>query len=94
MPESFPDHFSEIAESYATSRPRYPAELFVWLSGLVQRRKLVWECAAGSGQATLGLAAIFERVIATDASDHLEASEKAHYEPYFTRQNPIPDKVK
>jgi hypothetical protein len=32
--------------------------------------------------------------IGRDASDHLEASEKASYEPYFTRQNLIPDKVK
>ena len=78
MPESFPDHFSEIAETYAASRPRYPAELFVWLASLVQRRNLAWECAAGSGQATLDLAAIFERVIATDASAAQLAQAPAH----------------
>jgi len=32
--------------------------------------------------------------VATDASDNRQASGKANYEPYFTRQNTIPDKVK
>ena len=32
--------------------------------------------------------------VATDASDNRQASGKAKYEPYFTRQNTIPDKVK
>jgi hypothetical protein len=32
-------------------------------------------------------------VVARDTSDSLQSSGKSVYEPYFTRQNPIPDKV-
>jgi len=65
---SFADHFSESAESYARYRPGYPPALFDWLASLCERRSLAWDCATGSGQAAIGLAAHFARVIATDAS--------------------------
>ena len=42
--------------------------LFEWLSSLCARRELAWDCATGSGQAAVGLAAHFARVVATDAS--------------------------
>jgi SAM-dependent methyltransferase len=70
----FADYFSSVAAGYATYRPGYPDALFDWLATLPSRRELAWDCAAGSGQATIGLAARFQRVIATDASpDQLEA---------------------
>ncbi|MEO7085212.1 MAG: class I SAM-dependent methyltransferase [Gemmatimonadaceae bacterium] len=62
------DHFSSIAASYATFRPKYPPSLFERLSALVQRRGLAWDCAAGTGQATLDLAGWFDRVIGSDVS--------------------------
>jgi SAM-dependent methyltransferase len=61
--------FSRIAASYAASRPRYPAELFDWLASVVARRELAWDAATGNGQAALGLATHFDRVIATDRSE-------------------------
>ena len=64
----YADHFSSLATRYAQCRPGYPEELFGYLAGLVARRELAWDCAAGSGQATLPLAARFRRVVATDAS--------------------------
>jgi len=64
----FSDHFSGVARHYAAFRPRYPQALFDWLATLPAQRGLAWDCAAGSGQATVDLAARFERVIATDAS--------------------------
>ena len=64
----FPDHFSATAEDYARYRPRYPAQLYEFLASLCQRRELAWDCGTGSGQAALGLAAHFQRVVATDAS--------------------------
>lgn len=64
----YTDHFSGLAPAYATCRPTYPAELFAYLAGLTQRHELAWDCAAGSGQATLPLARWFGRVVATDAS--------------------------
>jgi SAM-dependent methyltransferase len=66
--ESYADHFSRLAPAYASCRPAYPDELFTYLAGLVARRDLAWDCAAGSGQATLPLARRFRRVVATDAS--------------------------
>ena len=71
MAPSFPDPFSPIAACYADFRPRYPSALFDHLASLVPisaSPSTVWDCAAGSGQATLDLAKRFPCVIATDAS--------------------------
>ncbi|HVT59142.1 MAG TPA: class I SAM-dependent methyltransferase [Thermoanaerobaculia bacterium] len=62
------DHFSGHAADYAAYRPGYPPALFHLLAGLPRRRALAWDCGTGNGQAATGLAAHFERVIATDAS--------------------------
>lgn len=66
-PPRAPD-FSPLAERYARGRPRYPPELFAWLATLVERRDLAWDCATGNGQAAVGLAERFDRVVATDVS--------------------------
>jgi SAM-dependent methyltransferase len=66
---SFSDHFSGIAASYASYRPRYPAALFSWLAGLAPDQERAWDCGTGSGQAAEGLAAHFELVAATDPSE-------------------------
>lgn len=68
MSFSFPDHFSGVAARYADFRPRYPANLYDYLATLVPGDATVWDCAAGSGQATVALSARFRHVIATDAS--------------------------
>ena len=62
------DHFSRVAASYASCRPTYPEELFDYLAGLVHRRRLAWDCCAGTGQATIPLASRFDAVVATDLS--------------------------
>jgi SAM-dependent methyltransferase len=64
----YADHFSRLASGYRECRPEYPAELFGYLASLTSRRELAWDCAAGSGQATIPLALHFRRVVATDAS--------------------------
>ena len=66
--EALSDHFSPVAASYAACRPRYPEQLFDYLAALAPRRTLAWDCAAGTGQATLPLASRFETVVATDIS--------------------------
>ena len=68
MHSTFNDHFAPVSTHYACFRPTYPEALFVWLAATVPARELAWDCAAGSGQATLDLARHFTRVIATDAS--------------------------
>jgi SAM-dependent methyltransferase len=64
----FKDHFSDVASSYATFRPQYPQTLFDWLASLTRRHDLAWDCACGSGQASLPLASRFKQVVASDAS--------------------------
>ena len=71
----FHDHFSIVAKRYADFRPHYPAALFDYLATLVPRASLVWDCAAGNGQATIDLAARFKKITATDASaDQISAA--------------------
>ncbi len=64
----FKDHFSRQAKDYVRYRPRYPKELFAYLSSLCPEHHTAWDCATGNGQAALGLTKYFELVIATDAS--------------------------
>lgn len=68
MSPAFSDHFSGVAGAYAEFRPRYPDRLFEWLAAAAPARERAWDCATGSGQAAVALAALFERVVATDAS--------------------------
>lgn len=60
--------FSRVSGEYAVSRPLYPPELFAWLASCVDHREAAWDSATGNGQAALGLANHFTRVIATDVS--------------------------
>ena len=75
---AFADHFSSVADGYARSRPRYPEALFDWLATLPARRALAWDVGTGNGQAALGLARHFARVIATDASAAQLAAAAPH----------------
>src|SRR4249919_1013204 len=64
----FKDHFSGHAAAYAQARPTYPAELFAWLASQCPRHELVWDAGCGNGQASVALAAHFQRVFASDPS--------------------------
>jgi SAM-dependent methyltransferase len=66
--KAFSDHFGSVSASYAKFRPTYPSALFDWLVSVVPAHDAVWDCACGSGQASVDLAARFTRVVATDAS--------------------------
>lgn len=68
QPASPRDYFSSQAAEYARYRPSYPPVLFDFVAGLTTRHSVVWDCATGSGQAVAGLAARFDRVVATDMS--------------------------
>jgi SAM-dependent methyltransferase len=65
---SFKDHFSSHAALYAKYRPDYPPELYAYLAALTAHRDIALDCATGSGQAAVGLAKHFSRVVATDGS--------------------------
>jgi SAM-dependent methyltransferase len=65
---TFKDHFSGHADAYARYRPDYPAALYRFLAAEAPDHGRAWDCATGNGQAAIGLAPFFERIIATDAS--------------------------
>ena len=75
-----PDHgwFDAVADSYRSCRPGYPRALFRWLADLAPGRQCCWDAACGSGQASIGLAAEFERVEASDLSPAQIAAAPAH----------------
>ena len=75
---AFKDHFSKQAADYAKFRPRYPPELFEYLGSVAPSRALAWDCGTGNGQAAVGLASVFDRVIATDASEKQIANAQSH----------------
>ena len=75
---SYADHFSALAQDYASRRPHYPGDLFEYLSSVCPRHELAWDCAAGSGQATIPLARHFRHIVATDASQAMLAQAPSH----------------
>jgi len=79
----YKDHFSRQAADYAKFRPRYPQELFNYLGTTAPSRQLAWDCGTGNGQAAVRLASVFDRVIATDASEkqiaNAEPQERVEY---------------
>lgn len=94
MPER-PD-YSKVAATYGTSRPKYPRELFAWLASVAPRHDAAWDTATGSGQAAIGLAADFRRVIATDVSEaqlrHAEPHERVDYRVASAEDSGLPDR--
>jgi len=75
---TFKDHFSRQAADYAKFRPGYPQELFAYLRGIAPSRQLAWDCGTGNGQAALALATVFDRVLATDASEKQISRAQSH----------------
>ena len=65
-------------QSYRLSRPTYPRSLFEFLALVAPSHRCAWDCGTGSGQAAIGLARIFDQVLATDISDDQLASAIAH----------------
>jgi SAM-dependent methyltransferase len=74
----FNDHFSGHAADYAAYRPTYPPALFELLAALPRHRGLALDCATGNGQAAIGLAEKFDRVLAIDASREQLANARRH----------------
>jgi hypothetical protein len=62
------DHFSGVSTGYAEFRPRYPHALFEFIASIAPNHQRVWDCGAGSGQASVDLAESFREVIASDLS--------------------------
>ena len=88
-------HFSAQAKFYAEFRPDYPAALVEFIADSVPEHNLAWDCGTGSGQAAVGLAEPFDRVIATDISPEQIANAKPHnkveYRVAAAEQSKLPD---
>ena len=52
--------------------------MFEYLGTVAPSRKLAWDCGTGNGQAAVGLASLFDRVLATDASEKQIAKADQH----------------
>lgn len=92
---SFKDHFSTQSAIYRVARPRYAPELFAWLAAQAPGRALAWDAGCGTGQASVGLAAEFGRVIATDPSAaqiaQAEAAPNIEYRVERAEQSTLED---
>ncbi|MGP8215728.1 MAG: class I SAM-dependent methyltransferase [Bacteroidia bacterium] len=66
---NFKDNFSKQSDIYVKYRPHYPAELYSYLSSLTEEHKIAWDCGTGNGQAAIGLAPFYNKIIATDPSE-------------------------
>jgi hypothetical protein len=44
------DHFSALAPTYATFRPRYPCNLYHFLYENISQFQCAWDCGTGNGQ--------------------------------------------
>lgn len=60
--------FEDKADLYASSRPKYPKELFDFIASIARSHDEAWDCATGNGQAAVGLARDFSTIEATDIS--------------------------
>ena len=72
------DNFSAVSSQYAAFRPSYPRGLYEWLAREVPRHEVAWDCACGTGQASIDLVECCTHVIATD----LSASQLQMAEPH------------
>ena len=94
MEPTFKDYFSSKSHAYAQFRPNYPASLYAYLASVSPHHELAWDCATGTGQAALGLAPYFDRIIATDASAnqiaHARADPKISYQVAPAEKTSIP----
>jgi ubiquinone/menaquinone biosynthesis C-methylase UbiE len=77
-PQRFHNYFGPQAGRYAEIRPRYPASLFQFLAIAAAGTRLAWDCGTGNGQAAVGLARRFARVLGTDPSEDMLAHAIAH----------------
>jgi SAM-dependent methyltransferase len=75
---TFKDLFSGHAADYARFRPTYPPELFAWLAEVSPARDLAVDAGSGNGQAAVGLAEHFDRVIGIEPSGEQLAHAAAH----------------
>ncbi|MBD5770037.1 class I SAM-dependent methyltransferase [Marinomonas colpomeniae] len=85
----------QSSTTYSKTRPMYPAELYYWLSQQASPSSTVWDCACGTGQASVDLAVYFDRVEASDISESQVAAATPHrnvnYQVFPAEKTTYPD---
>jgi ubiquinone/menaquinone biosynthesis C-methylase UbiE len=76
--EHFQNHFGPRARRYVEYRPRYPRALFHYLATQTNDNRSAWDVGTGNGQAAVGIAERWARVLATDPSDEMIAEAIEH----------------
>jgi SAM-dependent methyltransferase len=93
---TFKDHFSDRSALYAAFRPLYPDSLIDTIARLPAGHRLALDCGTGSGQAAVGLARHFDRVVATDSSReqlrHAISHAKIDYRCAAAEESGLPDR--
>ena len=83
--------------NYSRTRPMYPPEFYYWLFQQVSSSKVAWDCACGTGQVALDLAAYFEQVEASDISEsQINAASphrRIHYQVSPAERTPYADQT-
>jgi SAM-dependent methyltransferase len=91
----FKDNFSKQSGIYARFRPQYPPELYTYLASLTTQHETAWDCGTGNGQAAIGLAELYQHIIATDPSEQQIANAFSHpnitYKVEKAEETSIPD---
>ena len=87
----YTDLFSRQASIYAKFRPSYPAELFQFLVSVCNGNELAVDCGAGNGQASNGIAKMFDNVFALDPS--IDQLQKFHSSDNIKLINAAAEKI-
>ena len=94
---AFKDHFSRQSAGYSLYRPGYPPALIEFVAAEAPDRRLAIDCATGSGQAAVALAAHFDAVVALDGSVNQLRNATPHprvwYVAGFAERLPVTDHV-
>lgn len=61
--------FDKQVDLYADARPTYPSQWYSMLADRTLHHSLAWDVGTGNGQAAIGVAEHYERVIGTDISE-------------------------
>ncbi|WZZ18082.1 hypothetical protein YC2023_111171 [Brassica napus] len=66
------------ANEYLNARPTYPTIWYKVLAGRTSNHKVAWDVGTGNGQAALGVADYYQRVVATDIDEKPMSIAKPH----------------
>jgi len=79
--------FNEQSARYFRDRPRYPQELYAYLSGNCGGHDIAWDCACGSGQVAVDLLPYFHKIEASDISENQISNSYPHEKIHYSIQS-------